>query len=140
MADNSSPHPMALALGYGIAALLAVAGLLSVRQRELSPLDVFLPTWVGINLVLVHLPIKHQGGLPRRFMWPSPYWPRPGYATGSCPSSVAPVCFAGHPATALILNSRCATFLLYSPPPPALWSPFWVEDPSHGALFSLLFA
>jgi hypothetical protein len=61
MADDSSPHPLALALGYGIVALLAIAGLLSLRQRELSPLDLFLPTWMGINLVLIYLPLRHQG-------------------------------------------------------------------------------
>jgi len=67
MADDPSPPLFALPFGYGIVALLAVAGLVSLRQGEVSSLDLFLPTWVGINLVLVYLPVKHQGRFAQGF-------------------------------------------------------------------------
>lgn len=60
MKAETSPHPFTLALGYGIVALLAVAGVVSLRRGDVSSLDLFLPTWVGVNLVVIYLPVKHQ--------------------------------------------------------------------------------
>lgn len=67
MADDPSPHPVALAFGYGIVGLLAVAGFVPVRRKGVTSLRLFLPTWACINLLLVYLPVKHQGRFAQGF-------------------------------------------------------------------------